>query len=148
MNRFFTPFLSIVYLLSVSLGLIIGQGNAQTKAPGEAEYTNPILSGFYPDPSICQVGKYYYLVNSTFAYFPGIPVFRSTDLVHWEHLSDVLNRPEQLDLDSAGVSRGLFAPAIRYYNGIYYITCTLVDKGGNFVVTAKDPAGFFTGIFQ
>ena len=105
------------------------------------EFTNPILAGFYPDPSICKVGEDYYLVNSTFAYFPGIPVFHSKDLVHWKLIGHVLNRPEQLNLDNAGVSRGLFAPAIRYHNGIFYVTCTLVDKGGNFVVTATNPAG-------
>jgi xylan 1,4-beta-xylosidase len=103
--------------------------------------TNPILAGFYPDPSICKVGQDYYLVNSTFAYFPGIPVFHSRDLVHWKLISHVLDRPEQLNLDKQGVSRGLFAPAIRYSKGVFYVTCTLVDIGGNFVVSAKRPEG-------
>ena len=104
-------------------------------------FSNPVLSGFYPDPSICRVGAGYYLVNSTFSYYPGIPVFYSKDLVHWKHISDVMNRPEQLNLDSLGVSRGIFAPAIRFYNGIFYVTCTLVDGGGNFAVTSKSPEG-------
>ena len=104
-------------------------------------FTNPIIAGFHPDPSICRVGKDYYLVNSTFAYFPGINVFHSRDLVHWQLIGYVLNRPEQLNLDGQGVSRGLYAPAIRYHNGLFYVTCTLVDIGGNFVATAKDPAG-------
>jgi xylan 1,4-beta-xylosidase len=104
-------------------------------------FTNPIIAGFYPDPSICRVGKDYYLVNSTFSYFPGITVFHSRDLVHWKLLGSVLNRPEQFNLDGQGVSRGLFAPAIRFYNGLFYVTCTLVDIGGNFVATAKNPAG-------
>jgi xylan 1,4-beta-xylosidase len=104
-------------------------------------FTNPIIAGFYPDPSICRVGKDYYLVNSTFSYFPGINVFHSRDLVHWKLIGYVLNRPEQFNLDGQGVSRGLFAPAIRHHNGIFYVTCTLVDIGGNFVATAKDPAG-------
>ena len=105
------------------------------------KYTNPILAGFYPDPSICRVGDNYYLVNSTFAYFPGITIFKSRDLVHWNLIGHALTEPRQLNLDSAGVSRGLFAPAIRYNNGVYYITCTLVDKGGNFIVTSKRPEG-------
>ena len=105
------------------------------------DFTNPILAGFYPDPSICRVCAGYYLVNSTFSYYPGIPVFYSKDLVHWKHIGDVMNRSEQLDLDSLGVSRGIFAPAIRYNEGIFYVTCTLVDKGGNFVVTSKSPEG-------
>ncbi len=106
-----------------------------------SSFTNPIIAGFYPDPSICRVGKDYYLVNSTFSYFPGITVFHSRDLVHWKLIGYVLNRPEQFNLDGQGVSRGLFAPAIRYHNGLFYVTCTLVDIGGNFVATAKDPAG-------
>jgi xylan 1,4-beta-xylosidase len=104
-------------------------------------FTNPIIAGFYPDPSICRVGKDYYLVNSTFAYFPGINVFHSTDLVHWKLIGYVLNRPQKFNLDGQQVSRGLFAPAIRYHNGLFYVTCTLVDIGGNFVATAKDPGG-------
>lgn len=104
-------------------------------------YTNPILAGFYPDPSICRVGEDYYLVNSTFAYFPGIPVFHSRDLVNWQLIGHVMNRNEQLDLRGMGVSRAIFAPTIRYHEGLFYVTCTLVDGGGNFVVTAKDPAG-------
>lgn len=105
------------------------------------EYTNPILAGFYPDPSICRVGDDYYLVNSTFAYYPGITVFHSKDLVNWKLIGYVIDRPDQLDYDSLGVSRGIFAPAIRYHNGLFYVTCTFVDGGGNFVVTANDPAG-------
>lgn len=104
-------------------------------------FTNPILAGFYPDPSICKVGDDYYLINSTFAYYPGLPIFHSKDLVNWTLIGHALDRPEQLNLDGAGVSRGLFAPAIEYHEGVYYVTCTQIDGGGNFVVTAKDPAG-------
>jgi xylan 1,4-beta-xylosidase len=103
--------------------------------------TNPILAGFYPDPSICRVGNDYYLINSSFAYYPGLPIFHSKDLLNWQQIGHVLNRPEQLNLDSAGVSRGLFAPAITYHKGTFYVVCTLVDKGNNFVVTATDPKG-------
>jgi xylan 1,4-beta-xylosidase len=104
-------------------------------------FSNPILAGFYPDPSVCRVGNDYYLVNSSFAYYPGLPIFHSKDLLNWQQIGAALNRPEQLNLDSAGVSRGLFAPAINYHKGIFYMVCTLVDKGGNFVVTATNPAG-------
>ncbi|HTO04151.1 MAG TPA: family 43 glycosylhydrolase, partial [Opitutus sp.] len=105
------------------------------------EFRNPILTGFYPDPSICQVGEDYYLINSTFAYFPGIPIFHSRDLVNWKQIGHVIDRPEQLPYDKLGVSRGIFAPAISYHNGTFYVVCTMVDAGGNFVMTAKDPAG-------
>lgn len=111
--------------------------NAQTKT----QYTNPILAGFYPDPSVCRVGADYYLTTSTFAYYPGLPVFHSKDLVNWKQIGNAVNRPEQMDFTGAGVSRGLFAPAITYYKGLFYIVCTLIDKGGNFVITAKDPKG-------
>jgi xylan 1,4-beta-xylosidase len=106
-----------------------------------AKISNPVLAGFYPDPSICRAGNDYYLVNSTFAYYPGLPVFHSKDLANWEQLGFAMNRPEQLDLDGAGVSRGLFAPSIRFNKGTFYITCTNVDKGGNFIITTKNPKG-------
>lgn len=103
--------------------------------------TNPILSGFYPDPSICAVGEDFYLVNSSFAYFPGLPILHSKDLAHWEQIGNVLDRDSQLPLDDAEVSRGLFAPTIRYYDGVFYVICTNVSFGGNFIVTATDPKG-------
>lgn len=104
-------------------------------------YTNPILAGFYPDPSICRADDDYYIVNSSFAYYPGLPIFHSKDLVSWRLIGHALDRPEQLPLIGAGVSRGLFAPAISYYKGRFYIVCTLIDRGGNFVITADNPAG-------
>jgi len=102
---------------------------------------NPILAGFYPDPSVVKVGSDYYLINSTFAYFPGLPVFHSKDLKNWKQIGNVISRPSQMNFLGHRMTRGLFAPAIDYHNGLYYVTCTLIDKGGNFVVTAKDPAG-------
>lgn len=112
-----------------------------TLGQSTSSFTNPIIAGFYPDPSICRVGKDYYLVNSTFSYFPGITVFHSRDLVHWKLIGHVLNRPEQLNLDGQGVSRGIYAPSLRYHNGLFYVTSTLVDIGGSFVSTSKNPAG-------
>ena len=105
------------------------------------EYLNPILPGFYPDPSIVRVGKDYYLVNSTFSYFPGIPVFHSRDLVHWTQIGNAIDRPAQLKFDGLGISRGVFAPAIEYHAGIFTIVNTCVDCGGNFLITATNPAG-------
>lgn len=102
---------------------------------------NPILTGFYPDPSIVQVGTDYYLVHSTFSYFPGIPVFHSKDLKNWKQIGNVIDRPTQMDFMGERLTRGLFAPAISYYKGTYYLTCTDIDHDGNFVVTAKNPAG-------
>lgn len=122
-----------------SLFLVLSFYNAL--AQNDNRYTNPILLGFYPDPSICRVGSDYYLITSTFSYFPGIPIFHSKNLANWKQIGHVMGRPEQLDLDGLGVSRGIFAPSIRYHKGVFYVTCTLADKGGNFVVTSKNPAG-------
>jgi alpha-N-arabinofuranosidase len=107
----------------------------------KCHYRNPILTGFYPDPSLCRVGKDYYLVNSTFEYFPGLPIFHSTDLVNWQQIGNVIHRPEQLDYRASRMSGGLYAPAINYHDGTFYVICTMVDGIGNFLVTAKDPAG-------
>jgi len=105
---------------------------------------NPILSGCYPDPSICRVNEDYYLVTSTFEYFPGLPIFHSRDLIHWRQIGYVLDRPSQLDLDGVRPSGGLYAPTIRYHNGTFYVINTLVDGEtgkGNFIVTATQPQG-------
>lgn len=102
---------------------------------------NPILSGSYPDPSIIRVEDDFYMVTSSFEYFPGIPVFHSKDLAHWEQIGHALDRPEQLPLNAETMSYGIWAPTIRYYNGIYYISATNVDHGFNFIITAKNPAG-------
>ncbi|HEX6069846.1 MAG TPA: glycoside hydrolase family 43 protein [Longimicrobiaceae bacterium] len=108
---------------------------------GPGQYHNPILAGFYPDPSITRVGDDYYIVNSTFTFFPGIPVFHSRDLVNWTQIGNVIDRPSMLDFDSLGISRGVFAPTIEHHEGLFYVLNTCVDCGGNFLVTATDPAG-------
>lgn len=135
--------LKILLLTSGVLSVIIA-AECAGEAGGPAReklFTNPVLAGFYPDPSVCRVGSDYYLVNSSFAYFPGIPVFQSKDLVNWHLIGHVMDRAAQLNLDSQGVSRGLFAPTIRFHEGVFYVTCTQVDIGGNFVVTAQSPQG-------
>ena len=104
-------------------------------------YRNPILAGFYPDPSITRAGDKFYLVNSTFAYYPGIPVFESSDLVHWRQIGHVIDRPTMLNFDGLGISRGVFAPTIEFHDGTFYVVNTAVDSGGNFYVTAQNPAG-------
>ncbi len=104
-------------------------------------FRNPILAGFHPDPSITRAGKTFYLVNSTFTYFPGIPVFYSYDLVHWHAIGNVIDRPGQLNFDGLSVSRGVFAPTIRFHNGVFYVISTAVDAGGNFLSMATTPQG-------
>jgi alpha-N-arabinofuranosidase len=104
-------------------------------------FRNPILSGFYPDPSICRAGSDFYLVNSTFAFFPGIPVFHSNDLRRWKQIGNAVDRPGQICFDGHKISQGLFAPTIRHNRGTFYILCTLIHTGGNFIITARNPAG-------
>ncbi len=104
-------------------------------------FKNPILPGFYPDPSICRVEEDYYLVTSSFAYYPGVPIFHSKDLVNWRQIGHVLDRPSQLPLDGQEQSAGIFAPTIRYNAGVFYMITTNIGAGGNFIVTATNPEG-------
>ncbi|MHB9028205.1 MAG: family 43 glycosylhydrolase [Candidatus Latescibacterota bacterium] len=114
-------------------------------------YRNPILPGFHPDPSVTKVGNEYFLVTSSFQWFPGIPIFRSGDLVHWKPAGYALTRRSQLDLDGIPDSLGVWAPDIQYFDGIFYIAYTdmrhynkrdrrdkLIE---NKLITATDPAG-------
>lgn len=105
------------------------------------QLVNPLLPGFYPDPSICRVEDDFYMVTSTFSYFPGVPVFHSRDLRHWEQIGHVLDRPSQLPLDWQYISGGIYAPTIRYHDGLFYMVTTNVSYGGNFFCTAENPAG-------
>lgn len=109
-------------------------------------FHNPILAGFYPDPSICRVGQDYYMVTSSFVYFPGLPIFHSRDLVHWEQIGHGISDPQQIDYKNCETSLGLWAPTIRYHEGMFYIINTFVSGGreasrDNYIITSKDPAG-------
>lgn len=103
-------------------------------------YRNPIISGFNPDPSICRVGQDYYLVTSSCEFFPGLPIYHSTDLVNWTHIGNCIDRPDQLPFDGLRSEEGVWAPTIRYHQGRFYITATFVGFG-NFIISATDPAG-------
>ena len=106
------------------------------------EFYNPILQGCYPDPSITRKGDDYFLVSSSFAMFPGVPIFHSNDLVNWKQLGHVLDRKSQLIVHDCGISAGIYAPAIKYnpYNDTFYmITTQIAGNIGNLVVKTKDP---------
>lgn len=105
------------------------------------KYNNPVIPGYYPDPSVCRVGSDFYLVTSSFEYFPGVPVFKSQDLVQWEQIGHCLTRPKQLPLEGARSSGGIFAPTIRYHDGRFYMVTTNVTDKGHFYVWTDDPAG-------
>ncbi len=105
------------------------------------KYKNPVISGFHPDPSVCRVGEDYYLVTSSFEYFPGVPLFHSRDLTHWRQIGHCLTRKEQLPLDKIRSSGGIFAPTIRYHFGTFYMITTNITGGGNFYVHTEDIFG-------
>lgn len=118
------------------------QGDDQLPKPTRGQYGNPILQGFYPDPSIVRLGDDFYLVNSTFGWFPGIPVFHSRDLVTWTQIGNAIDRQDQLNFSKLNVSnQGVYAPAISWHDGRFYIVNTCVGCGDNFVITSTNPAG-------
>lgn len=113
------------------------------------EYRNPVIPGFHPDPSICRVGEDYYLVCSSFEYFPGIPLYHSKDLIHWEQIGHCISRNGQLKLMKGAPNQtGIFAPTIRYHQGVFYVITTNVSSEGydegNFYIWTKDPYGVWS----
>ena len=106
--------------------------------------TRPVIAGFYPDPSICRAGDDYYLATSSFEYFPGVPLFHSRDLIHWEQVGNILDRPSQLE-PGIGASGGIYAPTLRFHDGRFWLITTNVSQGkGQLIVTAEDPRGPWT----
>jgi alpha-N-arabinofuranosidase len=115
---------------------------------GQNTFTNPIIAGGYPDPSICRVGDDFYIVNSSFEYFPGLPIHHSKDLVNWKLIGNGLHRPSQASSDvnlvTVQENGGIHAPTIRYNDGTFYIITTNMHNeipNTNFIITAKNPAG-------
>ena len=135
--------------ICISLLAVVAAGwmsACQSEHPALAEsasFSNPIIPGFAPDPSIVRVGDDFWLINSTFEVFPGIPIYHSRDLVNWELVNYALTRPSQADLSSIKSSDGIHASTIRYHDGTYYIITTNNIDGRmvNFFVTADDPRG-------
>ncbi len=133
-KRYFNIMTSLICFVT----LVLSQ---PVKSDNSFGYKNPVLSGFNPDPSICKVDSTFYMVTSSFEYFPGLPIYSSKDLIHWQPIGHCLTRESQLKLQNVPSSGGLFAPALRYHDGLFYVICTNVSQGGNFYCTAKDPAG-------
>ncbi|WP_212756627.1 glycoside hydrolase family 43 protein [Usitatibacter rugosus] len=125
--------------MAMVMGAIMLAGCASVPSP--KEYRNPVLTGFHADPSVCRSGSDYYLVTSSFEYFPGVPVYHSRDLVHWRQVGHALTRESQLPLKGQKASKGIFAPTIRCHAGTFYMITSNIDNGGDFYVTTKDPAG-------
>ncbi|MDJ0910964.1 MAG: glycoside hydrolase family 43 protein [Woeseiaceae bacterium] len=123
--------------------LIVFTLPVDAESRGAETFSNPIIPGFAPDPSIVRVGEDFYLINSTFEYFPGIPIYHSRDLINWELIGYALHDEEQVDLDTLSSGSGIHASTIRYHDGLFYIITTNNIDGElvNFVVTAEDPKG-------
>lgn len=110
-------------------------------SPMSNQLINPIIPGFYPDPSICRVGDDFYLACSSFELCPGLPIFHSKDLAHWEQICNAMTPENGFHVEHASMVDGVMAPTLRYHNGTFYmINANFADKG-NYIVTAKDPAG-------
>ena len=132
---------STIFVLLVSFIGILQAQNAQI--------SNPILPGFNPDPCIVRTGNDYYIVTSSFEWFPGIPIYHSKDLVNWKQIGHVLTRQSQLNMRGTYNSDGIFAPSITYHKGLYYVMFTNVQDGvdwamkgyPNYIVTARNPMG-------
>ncbi len=105
------------------------------------KYNNPIVRGFYPDPSVCEAKGKYYMVCSSFHYFPGVPLFESDDLVNWKQIGHCLTRKSQVNLEKAGSSAGVYAPCIRYYEGRFYMVTTNTSTAQNFYIWTDDIYG-------
>jgi alpha-N-arabinofuranosidase len=137
--------IALTFILIVSISFSSFSQFSLSKKASEHYYTNPILTGMNPDPSICRVDDDYYLVTSSFGFYPGLPVYHSLDLVNWELIGHGINRTDQLALrEDKNDVLNLFAATIRYHNGIFYIINTNTgrrDKNRNFVITATNPAG-------
>lgn len=93
-------------------------------ATADELYHNPICRGMNPDPSILRVGEDYYMVNSSFLFFPCIPISHSRDLIHWELIGHAITNPQWARLKELDGGRGYWAPDISCYEGRFYITAT------------------------
>jgi beta-xylosidase len=113
----------------------MGQSGADGWAGGL--FANPVIAGFYPDPSICRAGDDYYLACSSFEYFPGVPVFHSRDLVHWEQIGNGRQWPLPETTPSSG---GVYAPTLRHHDGLFWLI-TADASGSTVLVTAANAAG-------
>lgn len=131
-------FIMLITIISLLLNFFIVSLFSQNTP---SHFKNPILPGFNPDPSICRVGDDYYLVTSSFTWYPGLPIYHSKDLVNWKLVGHGIERPDMVDFNGLDDNFGIWAPTIRYHNGVFYIITTANKSGGNFYITAKDPKG-------
>ena len=130
MKNYFTYFLFVFLFINVKL-----------YAQSVSGYTNPVVRGMNPDPSICRAGDDFYLITSSMYLYPGMPVYHSKDLINWQLIGYCLTRPSQYFLEKNNNSPMMYAATLRYHKGVFYMITTDVAGGGNFFVTAANPAG-------
>ena len=137
-------------LLLIALTVQVTMASAQGLTTSNQGFRNPVLPGFHADPSVCRAGDDFYLVNSTFQYFPGVPVFHSKDLIRWEQIGNCLTRPSQLDLtglykqdnpELGWTNAGVYATTIRENKGRFYMVTTVFPSRRHFYVWTDNPAG-------
>lgn len=133
--------MKLKFLLFLALVVQTTAAEAQELMTSNQGFKNPVLPGFHADPSVCRAGDDFYLVNSTFQYFPGVPVFHSKDLVNWEQVGNCLTRPSQVDLKRTDGNSGIYAPTIRYHQGRFYMVTTVFPSRRHFYVWTDNPAG-------
>src|SRR5689334_9501085 len=118
--------------------MTLGQSGTATAAPATGSaggFTNPVIAGMHPDPSVCRVGDDYYLACSSFEYFPGVPIFHSRDLINWTQIGNALERPSQLSLPpETPSSSGIYAPTLRFHDGRFWLITTNVAPGGSTMI--------------
>jgi len=130
--------ISLFLLCGIIIALTLPTSVSAQKS--QVTVSNPILPGFHPDPSICRVGDDYFLCCSSFTWFPGLPIYHSRDLAHWELIGHAIDRPGMVTLDGVKDKDGVWAPTLRWHDGLFYLFCN-VSNGGNFYMTATDPRG-------
>ncbi|MCM2678140.1 glycoside hydrolase family 43 protein [Echinimonas agarilytica] len=141
MKKLVSNGLGIIASLALSALLPLHSVAAQNNS-APTNYQNPVIPGFHPDPSITRVGEDYYLANSSFEWFPAVPIYHSKDLVNWQLISYAVSEPDYLpELADVDKTRGIYAPTLRYHDGTYYMITTCVQCGSNFYVTATNPQG-------
>lgn len=125
--------------MTLATAVTATEGNDRTVSAS----TNPILPGFYPDPSICRADDVYYLANSSFEYFPGVPLWKSEDFLTWTQLGNILERPAQMPPGPVPGSAGIYAPTLRHHDGRFWLitTNTTAFRNEQIILTAVDPAG-------
>lgn len=140
MKMIYRSLLEMVVLLFMGIPFVSGLSQALCQSTQNV-FHNPILTGFNPDPSICRVNDDYYMVTSSFTWYPGIPVYHSKDLVNWEIIGYALDRPDMINMNGLDDNDGIWAVTIRYYDGVFYLITTANKCGGNFYMTARNPKG-------